>query len=283
MAMKLGIITSPDEQGFQYVKKFGLDTAEYCINVGTDAKAIDAAQLKALSVQYGVHVASVGRWGSDRLLPDGGINTAEYEQDLALIDLCEALGTPVFVCGCNPIEGIPFEENARYAAAYFTALTDYAAPKNISVAVYNCDWNNMIYDKRGWDIVLPLVPGLGLKYDTSHCINRDGDYLKEMMDYGQYFKHFHVKGTVRVCGHNIPDPPAGLDLTNWGAVMAMLYTHKYKAALSIEPHSTIWQHGSIGDWGVRFTIKMISKYIMPEGAEGDGAILGGPTREEINK
>lgn len=262
--MKLGIISNPDEAGFQYVKKFGLDTTEYCINVGTDAKAVlaRADELKGYSAQYGVQVASIGRWGTDRVTAEG-FNQAEYEQDLALIDLAQALGCPNFVCGCNPVEGMPFVKNALLAVDYFRALVDYAAPKGVRVLVYNCDWNNIIYDKRGWDIVLPQVPGLGLKYDTSHCINRDGDFLWEMKEYGQYIGHFHVKGTLRVRGDNIPDPPAGLDDIPWGAVMAILYTHEYNGALSLEPHSHVWNEGPQGDWGVRFTIGMMEKYVMP--------------------
>ena len=272
--MKLGIISGPDEQGFQYVRSFGLDTTEFCINVGHDAKAVaaQAEELKGYCGQYGVGVASIGRWGTKRVTAEG-FNQEEYEQDLALIDLAGHLSCPNFVCGCNPVEGMPFEENARLAIDYFKALVKYARPKGVNILVYNCDWNNIIYDQRGWDLVLPQAPGLGIKYDTSHCINRDGDYLWEMMEYGHHIGHFHIKGTVRVRGENIPDPPAGLDGIPWGAVMAILYTHGYEGALSLEPHSHVWSHGPKGDWGVRFTIDMIRRYIMPEGIEGDGAYM----------
>jgi len=99
--MKLGIITDASERGFAYVRNYGLDTAEFCINVGNDAKQYlaRADELKALSGQYGVKVASIGRWGSQRLLDDGSVNAYEQEQDFALIDLAAALGCPNFVCG----------------------------------------------------------------------------------------------------------------------------------------------------------------------------------------
>ncbi|MCL2299412.1 MAG: sugar phosphate isomerase/epimerase [Firmicutes bacterium] len=269
--MKLGIISGPDEQGFQYVRRFGLDTTEFCINVGHDAKQYltRAEELVGYSKQYGVQVASIGRWGTKRVTAEG-FNAEEYEQDLALIGLAAALNCPNFVCGCNAVEGMPFEENAQLAARYFKALTEYAQPRGVSILVYNCDWGNIIFDKRGWDAVLPLVPGLGIKYDTSHCINRDGDYLREMMDYGHLIGHFHIKGTLRVHGENIPDPPAGLDDIPWGAVMAILYTHGYEGALSIEPHSRVWSEGPRGDWGVRFTIDMMRRYLTPEEGGADG-------------
>jgi len=56
-------------------------------------------------------------------------------------------------------------------------------------------------------------------------------------------------------------------------VMAILYTHGYEGALSLEPHSHVWSHGPKGDWGVRFTIDMMRRYVMPEGTQGDGAYM----------
>jgi sugar phosphate isomerase/epimerase len=270
--MKLGIISGWEQKDFELVRAYGLHYAEFCINVGTDAKPIAAraAEIKGYAEANGVQVASIGRWGTDRVLADGSFNAPEHENDLALIDLAAALGCPVFTCGCNPVEGMPFDENAALAAQYFRALVDYAAPKGVQVAVYNCDWNNLIYDERGWDAVLPEVPGLGIKYDTSHCINRDGDYLTEMITYGKHIKHFHLKGTVRVDGFNIPDPPAGMDGIPWGAVFAVLYAQDYKGALSIEPHSSTWSHGPRGEFGVRFTIDYMKKFILEADAD-DGS------------
>ncbi|MDR1927634.1 MAG: sugar phosphate isomerase/epimerase [Oscillospiraceae bacterium] len=265
--MKLGIISGTEKQDFAHVQSLGLRYAEFCINVGDDAKiyAARAEEIKGYSEACGVQVASIGRWGTTRLAADGSAVREEYENDLALIDLACALGCPNFVCGCNRAsEAFTPEENAAFAVAYFRALTDYAAAKNVRVLVYNCDWNNFIYDKTGWDLVLGQVPGLGIKYDPSHCINRDGDFLQEMLDYGQHIGHFHVKGTVRIHGKNIPDPPAGLDDIPWGAVIALLYTHGYDGVLSIEPHSSVWSAGALGAFGVRFTIEYFKKYIMED-------------------
>ncbi|MDR3313169.1 MAG: sugar phosphate isomerase/epimerase [Oscillospiraceae bacterium] len=270
--MKLGIISGWEEKDFQQVRGYGLRYAEFCINVGTDAKPIAARaeEIRGYSVASGVQVSSIGRWGTNRILEDGSFNTPEYENDLALIDLAAALGCPVFTCGCNPVKGIPFDQNAAFAIAYFRALVAYAAPKGVEVAVYNCDWNNLIYDEKGWDAVLPEVPGLGIKYDTSHCINRDGDFLAEMLAYGKNIKHFHLKGTVRIHGCNVPDPPAGMDDIPWGVVFAILYAQDYKGVLSIEPHSGLWSHGKRGEFGIQFTIDYMKKFVLEED-EDDGS------------
>ena len=270
--MKLGIISGWEENELRQVRDYGLDYTEFCVNVGREAAPVlaRAEEIKGYLEKYGVRVASIGRWGTKRLLDDGSVNGAERDNDIALIDLCAALGCPVFTCGCNGVEGMPFEQNAALAADYFRGLLEYARPKGVALAVYNCDWGNLIYDERGWDAVLPAVPGLGIKYDTSHCINRDGDYLAEMLAYGSHIKHFHLKGTVRVGGFNIPDPPAGMDAIPWGAVFAILYAQNYKGVCSIEPHSHVWSSGRRGEFGVRFTIDYMRRFILEED-EDDGS------------
>ncbi len=248
--MKLGIIGGESEKDFQYVQSLGLSYIEFCINVGQNAfeHAARAEEIAGYSKKYGVAVSSVGRWGTERLLPDGTVNDEEYRSDLALIDMAAAVGCPVFVCGCNEVKEMSFIDNALLAADYFQKLVDYGAARGVRIAVYNCDWGNVIFDRRGWDIVLPKVGGLGIKYDTSHCINRGGDTLQEMLDYGKHFYHFHIKGTVRINGRHVDDPPAGMDMTPWGAVMDLLYLHDYKAVMSIEPHSSVWRRGNREDW-----------------------------------
>ncbi|MDR1465629.1 MAG: sugar phosphate isomerase/epimerase [Oscillospiraceae bacterium] len=276
--MHLGIISGASEAEFAKVRQYGLHYAEFCVNVGCDVREYTdhLEEIQGYQQAYDVQVASIGRWGTKRLADDGSFDQPEYEADLALIDFAAALGCPVFVCGCNEVKGMSFIQNALRAADYFRSLTDHAAGKGVKIAVYNCDWGNAIYNKAGWDAVLPLVPGLGIKYDTSHCINRDGDYLQEMLEYGKYIYHFHIKGTVRIHGRNISDPPAGFDDIAWGAVMAILYDNDYQGVCSIEPHSSAWTKGTRGDFGVRFTKAYFEKYILEEdGDDGDKQYMPG--------
>ena len=57
-------------------------------------------------------------------------------------------------------------------------------------------------------------------------------------------------------GKYYDNPPAGLDVINWRAFMAILYKHHYDGMLSIEPHSSTWR-GELGEKGVKFTIEYI--------------------------
>ena len=264
--MKLGIISAWSDAGLAKVAEYGLGYAEVCLNNPGEGEAVynNVAAIKESCAKYGVNVASMGRWGVKRLLPDGSFNPEELKQDKFIVAAAAEVGCPVFNMGVNPIKDMSFEDNAALAVEYIKEVKAYADEKGVKVALYNCDWENILFDKRGWDIALPAVPGLGIKYDTSHCINRNGDTLKEMLEYGKYIYHFHVKGTLRIDGRHVDDPPAGLDQTPWGAVMDLLYIHDYEGVLSIEPHSHVWCKGKRADWGVLFTKNFISKFILED-------------------
>ncbi len=263
--MKLGIINGWEEKDFAYVIEKGLDCVEYCVNYKYDSNEFlsKVPEIKANSEKYGVAVGSIGRWGMDRLDDAGVVLPNALQDDKNLIDAASQLGCPVYNCGCNRAEAISLADNYRVAIDYFAGLIAYAKGKNVKIAVYNCDWSNFVYSPEQWSVVLGALPELGIKYDTSHCIGRGCDYLKEMRDWGDRIYHFHLKGTMYVDGKGYDDPPAGLDQTQWGAVMNLLYTKGYNAMVSIEPHSGKWK-GAMGQWGVDFTIQYIRPFIMPD-------------------
>nr|WP_300830716.1 hypothetical protein [uncultured Acetatifactor sp.] len=62
-------------------------------------------------------------------------------------------------------------------------------------------------------------------------------------------------------GKRFDDPPAGMDMINWGAFLSILYAKGYQEGLSIEPHSDNWK-GELGDKGVDYTIDFIQKLIL---------------------
>jgi len=263
--MKLGIINGWDEASFKYVAELGLHAVEFCCNFYVDSMEVagHTDEIKALSEKYDVAVGSIGRWGETRVDENGEAIPAALQHDKNLIDAASALGCPVYNVGCNWTEGKTYKENCEIAIRYFGQLIEYAKGKNVKIAVYNCDWGNFVHGEKAWEIILPELPELGIKYDTSHCLGRGGDYLHEMVTWGDRIYHFHVKGSMYVDGKHYDDPPAGLDQVNWGAVMNVLYTKHYNGMLSIEPHSPNWM-GVRGQWGVEFTVKFISPYIMPE-------------------
>ncbi|MCQ6561025.1 sugar phosphate isomerase/epimerase family protein [Paenibacillus mendelii] len=259
--MKLGIIASPEAASFHQAHAKGLEFLEFCINIGSDIDAFlsSVPALKQASEQTGVQVASIGRWGTDRISKEG-IVEEELQASFRLIDTAAELECPNFVCGVNYIEELSYYDNATLAIEYFRKLIEYGTPKGVQIAAYNCHWNNFVDNELAWTIIHGHLPELGIKFDPSHSRYAGRDYLKESRDWGSRFRHVHIKGSVIIDGQRFDDPPAGLDQTDWGTFMAILYGTGYSGGLSIEPHSHVW-NGELGDKGVQFTIDYMRKFM----------------------
>ena len=155
-----------------------------------------------------------------------------------------------------------YYENCGLAIRYFEELLALGKETGVKIAVYNCRWNNFVCCDPAWTLILGHLPELGIKYDASHCINEsENDYLEEIKKWGSRFYHVHIKGTLRIGGDHVDDPPAGLDMINWNALMGMLYAVGYDGNLSIEPHSGVWE-GELGEKGIDYTIRYIKERML---------------------
>ena len=250
--MKLGMISpSHDAQGIERVRGLGLGYAEFDVN-GDDISYIDLPSVKKALADTGVRLGAVGRWGRNRILPDGGFDPKEQADEFRLIDLCRETGCPVYICGVNYVEGLSLYANYTAAIGYIGALMEYAGA-DVKICTYNCHWNSYLDTPGAWDVVHGHLKGLGIKFDPSHTVNGGRDYMDEAVRYGKLFYHVHLKGTVNVGGRRIDDPPAGLDMIDWGRLLSVLQCYGYDGMLSIEPHSSTWQ-GELGARGLRYTI-----------------------------
>ena len=273
MRLNLGMICGWSEKDFEYLAKKDLHWVEYCINYYNDADefAAQVPQILEYSKKYDVKIGSMGRWGEEIQNPDGTMNEEKFQNHLTLIDAASKLSCPVYNVGVNWVDGVSEEANYNFAINALKTLVAYGKERNVKIAVYNCSWNNFIYSPRTWSIIMPAVEGLGIKFDTSHALARNSDFMLEMKDWGDRFYHVHLKGTLKVAGEGYDDPPMGLDQTNWGAFFTMLYTKNYRGMVSLEPHSGYWR-GPLGEWGVDFSINYARQFIMPdsyEETEGD--------------
>ena len=260
--MKLGIIGGNDKESIDRAKKLGLDFIECDVNVGEDVDGFleRSKEIVNYSKRKGIAFGAVGRWGSIRIDKDGIIEE-ELQNDLKLIEAASILGAPVYITGCNYVEEISYFQNCIYAMEFFQKLMDAGKDKGVKIAVYNCRWKNFVCDDMAWTIIHGHLKDLGIKYDPSHCVYAGGNYIDEMNKWGDRFYHVHVKGSLSTSeGERIDDPPAGLDQTNWGAYMGILYKKGYDGNIAIEPHSATWQ-GELGEKGVKFTVDYIKKFI----------------------
>lgn len=258
--MELGIINWIDEEHFKEVSKKGLKYLEICVNDKDKEFFEKLNTTKELSKKYNINIASIGRWGSNRILETGMLNEDELKIEFKLIDACESLKAPVYITGCNYLESFSYYENITFAIKYFEKLLQYGKSKKIKIATYNCRWNNFIHSDPSWNLVHGYLKDLYIKYDTSHCIYSGGNYLDETKKWGNRFAHVHIKGALLVDGKRYDDPPAGLDQTDWASFIGMLYSIGYDGILSIEPHSPFWK-GELGNKGIDYTIKYISKFL----------------------
>lgn len=261
--MKLGIIEKEiSEAAFAHAASFGLDFVEFCVNKGFDeGQLLDhIPEIRGWMEKYGVGVGSVGRWKSVILREDGTIDPAEVELAGKLMAAADALGCDNYICGCNYCDALTMEENIEKAAEFFTAVLA-ARPEGMKVSVYNCFKMNFVDRPEIWEKILPGLPELGIKYDPSHAIHDGRDYLQELLDWGGRVQHVHLKGALMVNGVQVDDPPAGLDQTDWKAVLAILRAKGYDRCLSIEPHSPVWQ-GELGEKGIAYTVRYFNDLLV---------------------
>ena len=205
-------------------------------------------------------IGAVGRWGSERISKEG-ICSDELNLECRLIDASARLGCGVYITGCNFVDELSYYENCTLAISYFEKLIAYGREKGVKISTYNCRWNNFVCDPMAFTLIHGYLKDLYIKYDPSHCVYAGGDYLQEARDWGDRFLHVHLKGSLVVDGERYDDPPAGMDQTNWGAFLAILYAKGYDKGLSIEPHSANWT-GELGEKGIDATIRYFRNLLL---------------------
>lgn len=258
--MKLGRIAWFEEADFQSAKEQGMEFIELDVNSRAQEFLDHLDVIRQRSQEYGMPVGAVGRWGSNRIGKEG-ICQDELELEYRLIEAAASLNCDVYITGCNYVEELSYYENCGLAISYFEKLIAFGAERGVKIAVYNCRWNNFVCTPMAYTMIHGYLKDLYIKYDPSHCIYDGGDYLKEARDWGDRFLHVHLKGSLVIDGERFDDPPAGMDQTNWGAFLAILYAKGYDRCLSIEPHSANWK-GELGDKGVDYTIRYFKNLIL---------------------
>lgn len=262
--MYIGIIGWFNEESFKNAAEKGISALEFDINDNFRVPEFTAAvpQINEWIKKYGVSVAAVGQWGTERLLPDRTLNEAQIEIEKELMRSAAAVGCHVYITGCNRGQTL-WDDDADFAAAakYMRRLVEYGNGIGVKVCLYNCDWNNFLDNSGAWGRIIPEVPGLGIKFDPSHAVVHGRDWREEMRKWSKHFYHVHIKGTLYL-GDNWWDfPPAGLDDFDWHSFFGYLYAGGYDGCVSLEPHSSIWQ-GELGEKGIKYTVDYIKPMLL---------------------
>ena len=260
--MRIGFITNLSKEDFKFAAKQGIPCVEYNFSDNLDAVGKFKA-VRKLMKKYEIEFSMIGMFGRNYISSDEAEAAKHLEDARTLVDLCQKIGAPCFVTGAGHAEDRSLDENADRASAFFGQILDYARDREVKVALYNCHWGNVAFAPDSWNLILPKLPDLGLKYDPSHAFYDGREYLKEILDWGNRFYHVHAKGGLRIAGQRFEDPPAGLDQIDWGSIMAVLYHHGYTGDINIEPHSGVWLAERRHD-GILLARRHLLQYIIEE-------------------
>ena len=260
--MKLGIIDGYTKDRFEYVKRLGLDFIEVCTNFDPETEDFIKSRddIKALIDEFDLPILSVGRWNAE-VIKKNAIDRSVVDMLKREIEVTADIGCPVFNLGVNRDKEQSLFRNYVLAAEYLGEMIPFAKKLGVTLALYNCDWNNFLCRDRTWEVILSEFLDLMIKYDCSHPYEANEDYISELTRWAHRFAHMHIKGVLKVNGQGLDDPPAGIDDLPWPKIFAILYLAGYNGTLSIEPHSGVWT-GELGDRGVEFTVNYIRQFIL---------------------
>ena len=149
-------------------------------------------------------------------------------------------------------------ENLALFAEVWPPLVDYAAQREVKIAIENCpmifsydEWpggTNLAYSPAMWRRMFEIVPdaNFGLNLDPSHLVWQFIDYERAVYDFGDRIFHVHAKdmevnrdglyehGVMsKGIGWQVPRLP-GLGEVRWDRFVAALYAVGYDFVLSVE-------------------------------------------------
>lgn len=245
--MRIGFIARNDDEGdIRFGVENGLYDLEYNYHMEFDTSFPERERLRGWLERYGARVSAVGCWGQDFISLDVKRREVSAERLRRTIEFAESMGAPVVMTGGGDREGDDLSAKLRDVIEVYKPLKDFAEEHNVRLCFYNCPWANCVTGPEAWDVVLPALPGVGIKFDPSHPYHAGRDPYVHLADYASYVYHFHVKEVLTVGGplgkggRVVDEPMAGMGDFDWGKFIGILYKAGYEGVLSIEPHSKTW-------------------------------------------
>lgn len=237
--MRIGFVCDLSEDDFSFASDNGFRCIEYWAADDTSFLAREK-ELCGYVRDYGVEFNQIALYGRNFISGESDERNRHLSDAKRMIDFCESIGCPLFVTGAGHEEGLSLNESCDRAIDQLGEIINYGKSKGIRTALYTCHWTNFAFAPEAWEIILPALPDLGLKYDPAHAVHDGRDYLAELRDWGHKVYHVHAKGALRIGGKRFNDPLPGMDQIDWGCIFAVLYHHCYAGDINIEPHSKRW-------------------------------------------
>lgn len=230
--MQLGFLTDGRIEDVAFAAAEGFDCLELAL-FGDTPLFDDHSAFKAALAEHQITLAAVSLFGQDYFDPATGEERLVRLQ--RVVALTAALGAPIVIFGTGSGVASP-----TAAITKLKPIINDAHGLGLTVAFYNCHWENIIDRPAAWDEALPQVEGVGIKFDPSHPIQGHRDWKAELLHAGKQVKHAHAKDVLEVGGKFVADPNPGLGSVRWEEFFGLLYHAGYNGAVCIEPHSALY-------------------------------------------
>lgn len=259
--IRLGFIAqNDDESDIKWAQEVELPYVEYNYHVDFDETFPNHIQLGLWLRQHGVHAAAVGCWGQDFISKDSAKRDEAMRRLRGTIEFAQAINCPVVMTGAGEREGDELGAKLKDVIEVYKPVMDFAAEHEVKLCFYNCHWHNCVVGPAGWDVVLPALPGMGIKFDPSHPYHAGDDPYEHLAGYAQHVYHVHAKEVLRVGDQVVDEPMAGQGDFQWGRLIGILYKAGFRGVISIEPHSQTWS-GPMRRPGILVAKRELERYL----------------------
>jgi sugar phosphate isomerase/epimerase len=235
--MQLGFLTDGRVEDVAFAVAEGFDCLELAL-FGDTPLFQDASAFANALKQHRIPVAAVSIFGQNYFDVEKG--NAARERLRRVIDLTATLESPLVVFGTGTAPGSSHREKAMNGAAAHAPQIAEARDRGIMSAFYNCHWENWLDRPDAWEVTMPKMESVGIKFDPSHPFQAGRDWKSELVAAGPHLKHAHAKDVLEVGGKFLADPNPGLGSIRWEEFFGILYHVGYDGAVCIEPHSAIY-------------------------------------------
>jgi sugar phosphate isomerase/epimerase len=222
-----------------------------------DVESFDPDGVHGVMNRHGLAISALAYYPNN-LHPDDAHREEVNGHLRKVIDAAQQLGVGLVGTFVGNDKDRPLPENLERFRQIWPPLVDYAAERDVRIAIENCpmifsydEWpggNNMAYAPTIWDEMFAAIPNdnFGLNLDPSHLVWLMIDYERAVYDYGDRIFHAHAKdlevrrdglyrhGTFSSgIGWQVPRLP-GLGEVRWDRFLAALYAVGYDHVVSIE-------------------------------------------------
>ena len=264
--MKLGILTTFDEERLRFASAAGFNCVELAFQPGSDISPStfldgEAERIRSFCDDLGLTITAIGSY-QNNLDPDEATRDKHIEHFTNLIAAAKALEVSVVTtfAGRDPEKSI--EDNIPGFKKVYKPLAKHAEDQGVKIAFENCPMMhqhpfrgiNIAISPEAWDMMFDAVPSmaLGLEYDPSHLFWLEIDYIAVIHRFADRIYHVHAKDTEVMAGklaqqgiygggwwrYRIP----GWGSVDWKQVFAALIDIGFEGGVAIEHEDPVF-HG----------------------------------------